>query len=115
MKSIICKAYHKKEKKWYWFDVLWGDGKGNIRMLPDGEIRKRIGGIGGLGSHDNRIKVDPLGWKIFVGLSPYMPSHLDLGNEDCCGIFNGINDDGIVECNECAMTINDAIAKTNMS
>lgn len=106
MKSIICKAYHKKEKKWYWFDVLWGDEHGNIWMLPDGEIRKRSGG---LGKADNRIRVDPLDWKIYVGLSPYMPSHLDLGNKDCCGIFNGVNDEGIVECNECGITINTAI------
>ena len=42
-------------------------------------------------------------------LSPYMPSHLDLGNEDCCGIFNAINDKNIVICNECEMSINDAI------
>jgi len=108
MKEIICKAYNKKEKKWYWFDVMWGDEYGNIRMLPNGEIRKHVGGIGG---GDNRIKVDPLGWKVFVELSPYNPSHLDLGNENCCGIFDSINDDGIVECNECAMTINDAIRK----
>ena len=42
-------------------------------------------------------------------LSPYMPSHLDLGNADCCGIFNAINDENIVICNECEMSINDAI------
>ena len=44
-------------------------------------------------------------------LSPYMPSHLDLGKEDCCGIFMGIDDKNIVICNECEMTINDAISK----
>jgi len=108
MKEIICKAYNKKEKKWYWFDVMWGDEHGNMWMLPDGELRKHVGG---LGSADNRIRVDPLGWEIFVRLSPYMPSHLDLGNEDCCGIFMGVNDDGIVVCNECGMNINDAIEK----
>lgn len=42
-------------------------------------------------------------------LSPYMPSHLDLGNEDCCGIFMAIAEDNRVTCNECKMTINDAI------
>ena len=111
MKQIICKAYNKKEKKWYWFDVMWGDEHGNIWMLPDGEIRKkRSGGINGT---DNRIRVDPLGWEIFGELSPYNPSHLDLGNEDCCGIFNSINNDGIIECNECAMTIKNAIRLLN--
>jgi len=44
-------------------------------------------------------------------LSPYMPSHLDLGNEDCCGIFMAIAEDNRVTCNECKMTINDAIRK----
>jgi len=107
MKSIRCRAYNAKEKKWYWFDVLWGDEHGAMWVLPDGEKRaERTGGING---KDNRIRIDPLGWKIYVELSPYMPSHLDLGNEECCGIFNGINDNGIVECNECAMTINKAI------
>ncbi len=42
-------------------------------------------------------------------LSPYMPSHSELGNEDCCGIFMGIAEDNGVICNECEMTINDAI------
>ena len=42
-------------------------------------------------------------------LSPYMPSHLDLGNKDCCGIFMGIAEDNGVICNECRMSINDAI------
>ena len=102
MKSIICKAYNKKEKKWYWFDVMWGDEHGNFWMLPDGEVKK-------CGRLDNRIRVDPLGWEVSVGLSPYNPSHLDLGNEECCGIFNSINDEGIIECNECGMNINDVI------
>lgn len=106
MKEIICKAYNKKEKKWYWFDVMWGDEHGNMWMLPDGEVRKRVGGIG---SGDNRIRVNPLGWDIHVGLSLYMPCHSEVGNEDCCGIFMGIGDDGEVLCNECEMNINDAI------
>jgi len=44
-------------------------------------------------------------------LSPYMPSHLDLGNADCCGIFMGIDDNNMVICNECGMSINDAISE----
>jgi len=44
-------------------------------------------------------------------LSPYMPDHIGLGNEDCCGIFNAINDENIVICNECGISINDAISE----
>ena len=47
--------------------------------------------------------------KLRQSLSSYMPSHLDLGDKDCCGIFDSINDDGIAECNECGMSINNAI------
>lgn len=46
-----------------------------------------------------------------IQLSPYMPDHLVLGNKDCCGIFDQVNDDGIAYCNECGMSINDAISK----
>lgn len=42
-------------------------------------------------------------------LSPYMPSHLDLGNKDCCGIFMGIDDRNEMICNECRINLNDAI------
>jgi len=42
-------------------------------------------------------------------LSPYMPTHLDLGNEDCCGIFMAIAEDNRVICNECGLSINKAI------
>lgn len=107
MKSIICRAYNKKEKKVYWFDVLWGDEYGMMWMLPIEETEKKR--IGGICSADNRIKVDPLGWEFSVELSPYMPAHLGLGNKDCCGIFDQVNDDGIAYCNECGMSINDAI------
>lgn len=48
---------------------------------------------------------------IKVELSPYMPDHLSLGNKDCCGIFDQVNDEGIVYCNECGMDINDAISE----
>ena len=44
-------------------------------------------------------------------LSLYMPTHIDLGNEECCGIFMSIDDNNSVICNECAMNINDAISK----
>jgi hypothetical protein len=44
-------------------------------------------------------------------LSPYMPSHLSLGNKDCCGIFMAVDDEGIPKCNECGMNINDAISE----
>ena len=42
-------------------------------------------------------------------LSLYMPTHIDLGDEECCGIFMSIDDNNSVICNECAMNINDAI------
>ena len=44
-------------------------------------------------------------------LSPYMPDHLSLGNGDCCGIFMVIDDKNVVICNECGMSISDAISK----
>ena len=37
-------------------------------------------------------------------ISPYNPAHTMYG--DCCGIFNQINDDGILCCNECGTSIN---------
>ena len=40
-------------------------------------------------------------------LSPYNPAHAMYG--DCCGIFNQINADGIMCCNEYGMTINELI------
>lgn len=48
-------------------------------------------------------------------LSPYMPTHLDLGNEDCCGIFMGIGDRNMVICNECEKSIKDAIDQYSIS
>ena len=41
-------------------------------------------------------------------LSPYNPAHLIYGG-NCPGIFNSINDEGIMCCNECGMTINELI------
>ena len=41
-------------------------------------------------------------------LSPYMPAHCFM-DPDCCGIFNVLNEDNMVICNECGMTISDAI------
>lgn len=39
-------------------------------------------------------------------LSPYNPAHQSYDTfSKCCGIFNIINDDGILCCNECDMTI----------
>lgn len=40
-------------------------------------------------------------------LSLYNPAHTIYGN--CCGIFNSINKDEILCCNECGMTINKLI------
>ena len=42
-------------------------------------------------------------------LSPYMPCHSEMGDEACCGIFMGIDDENSVICNECLMNINDAL------
>lgn len=68
MKSIICKAYHIKEKKWYWFDVLWGNtaqqGGGYIGMLPIEVAQKKH--IGGINGGDNRELIDPDNCKIYV-------------------------------------------------
>jgi hypothetical protein len=41
-------------------------------------------------------------------LSPYNPAHGQFG-DNCCGIFCHINDDGILCCNECLMTINELV------
>jgi len=41
-------------------------------------------------------------------ISPYNPPHGKF-DKNCCGIFTVINDDGILSCNECGMTINDLI------
>ena len=42
-------------------------------------------------------------------LSLYMPCHADIGDEECCGIFMGIDNKNSVVCNECGMNINDAL------
>ncbi len=39
-------------------------------------------------------------------ISPYNPAHINYGG-NCCGIFNIINDDGELICNECGMTIDE--------
>ncbi len=44
-------------------------------------------------------------------LSPYMPCHSEIGDEECCGIFMSIDNDNSVVCNECGMSINDAVSK----
>ena len=43
----------------------------------------------------------------FEEISPYNPAHTNYGN--CCGIFNRIDKDGILCCNECGMTINELL------
>ncbi len=40
-------------------------------------------------------------------LSPYSPAHGNYNNGDCCGIFNALNDDLEVICNECGMKLHD--------
>ncbi len=40
-------------------------------------------------------------------LSPYNPAHGNYTNGDCCGIFNALNDDLEVICNECGMKLYD--------
>lgn len=47
-------------------------------------------------------------------ISPYNPAHnmYDTIN-NCCGIFNSINDEGILCCNECGMTITELCDKLN--
>jgi hypothetical protein len=41
-------------------------------------------------------------------ISPYNLAHLELGG-DCCGIFNILDGNGIIRCNECNATIHDAV------
>jgi hypothetical protein len=41
-------------------------------------------------------------------ISPYNLAHLELGG-DCCGIFNILDGNGIIRCNECNTTIHDSM------
>lgn len=61
-KQILYKAYSKTHKKWFWFDVMWGNasqfGSGYIGMLPM-NVNKRTY-IGQAFSTDNRVCIDPM-------------------------------------------------------
>lgn len=46
-------------------------------------------------------------------LSPYNPAHGNYNNGDCCGIFNALNDDLEVVCNECDMKLYDLTEELN--
>jgi hypothetical protein len=55
--------------------------------------------------HDYKIEIMEK-----VQLSPYNLAHNEIG--DCCGIFNMIDENGIIYCNECGETIHDSVLKT---
>jgi uncharacterized phage protein (TIGR01671 family) len=60
MREIKFRAYNRKTKNMWWFDLMWGNtdthGSGWIGMLPIGETKEHSGGING---SDNRTQVDP--------------------------------------------------------
>ncbi len=43
-------------------------------------------------------------------ISQYNLAHTELGS-DCCGVFNKIIANGIIVCNECEITLHDAVIK----
>jgi uncharacterized phage protein (TIGR01671 family) len=71
MRELKFKAYNRKTKNMWWFDLMWGNtsthGSGWIGMLPIGETKEHSGGING---SDNRVQVDPTDCEImqFTGL-----------------------------------------------
>ena len=58
---------------------------------------------------DGRYGIDPADYNWTIQLSPYNPAHTNycFGDDDCCGIFNALNDDLEVICNECGMKLTD--------
>jgi uncharacterized phage protein (TIGR01671 family) len=56
MRELKFRAWHRKDKVMWWWNILWGNcghGSGWIGMLPVGEEKKYRG------MDDNRTQVDP--------------------------------------------------------
>ena len=93
MREIKFRAYNRKTKNMWWFDLMWGNtdthGSGWIGMLPIGETREHSGGING---SDNRTQVDPTDCEImqFTGLKDSFDHEVYEGDIVTYGTEDGI-------------------------
>jgi len=88
-----------------WLSII-ADKKAIIKAEPTCNKNTRVSDLGEKNSKfiAELIRESIAEIESSMRVSPYNPAHTLYG--DCCGIFNVINDDGILCCNECGMTIN---------
>ena len=97
----------EKEAEW---EVCYGNEISDIDEVCDSHILKLVNMGDSRGRKVTQFMVSRIkgdhNVRGFIG----MPCHADVGDEDCCGIFM-IPKFGSLFCNECNMSINEAIDK----